>query len=78
MGKVDFVYLGQANYFTWKQMGEMRFITCTHPIFKDAFGGQDTVKWVSLMDLFEKKINNRDKDKGFFAAMQDAYKLTES
>jgi hypothetical protein len=73
MKKVDFIYLGQASYFTWKQMGEMRFITCHHPIFKSAFKGQDTVKWISLMELFEDK---KSKDKAFFTAMQDAYRLT--
>jgi hypothetical protein len=43
MKKVDFIYLGQSSYFTWKQMGEMRFITCHYPIFKSAFKGQDCV-----------------------------------
>jgi hypothetical protein len=73
MGKVDFIYRGQASYFTWKQMGEMRFITCEHPIFKSAFKGQDTVKWISLMELFEDKKRH---DEEFFTAMQDAFKLT--
>jgi hypothetical protein len=73
MGKVNFIYRGQESYFTWKQMGEMRFITCQHPIFKSTFNGQDTVKWVSLMELFEDK---KSQDKEFFTAMQDAFKLT--
>ena len=73
MGKVDFIYLGQASYFTWKQMGEMRFVTCQHPIFKFAFNGQDTVKWFSLVELFEDK---KGQDTEFFTAMQDAFKVT--